>query len=447
MLWSDRQAAFPCQYFVLTFFTFIMKEIWNLPGVMPVEYDLVVIGGGPAGMLGAAAAARHGLKVVLLEKNDHLGKKLAITGGGRCNFTNNSDGDAFGRNIVTNGKFLYSALNAFTSSHMIELLQYLGVKTRVEAGGKVFPASNRSLDVLMALKKHLETSGVEIRYNSGVRQLLSRDGEITGALLSDDTRVKSRNVLVATGGASYKQTGSSGDGYQFARQLGHTIIDLRPALVPLVVREGWVRELQGLALDNVTISAAAGGRLKAQQSGELLFTHFGLSGPAILNLSSFLTGRFRFPVDLKIDLRPDWPFERLDKYLQEHLQQNPARSLKNSLSVMLPQRLVPVMLTLAGLDGSRQGARVSRGERERLVSKLKNLTVTANGTRSLNEAIVTGGGVSIKEINPSTLESKLVRGLFFAGEVIDVDALTGGFNLQIAFSTGFLSGSSVSRRS
>lgn len=410
-----------------------------------MEYDLVVIGGGPAGMLGAAAAAGRGLKVVLLEKNDRLGRKLAITGGGRCNFTNNSFGEAFGRNIVTNGKFLYSAFNAFTSNDMIELLHNLGVKTRVEAGGRVFPASGRSDSVLKALQKHLESRGVQVRYNSVVKQLLSRDGQVSGALLSDDTGIKGRNVLLATGGASYKLTGSSGDGYQFARRLGHTIVEPRPALIPLVVRQGWVRELQGLALDNVTLRVSLSGRVKAQQSGELLFTHFGLSGPAILNLSSFLTGRFSFPLDLSIDLMPGWPVEQLNKLLQEHFLQNPARSLKNILSDILPQRLAPVILSLAGLDGSRQGARATRGERERLVSILKNLTVTVTGTRPLNEAIVTGGGVSVKEINPSTLESKIVRGLYFAGEVIDVDALTGGFNLQIAFSTGALSGRSVCR--
>ncbi|MDD4239433.1 MAG: NAD(P)/FAD-dependent oxidoreductase [Desulfotomaculaceae bacterium] len=408
-----------------------------------MDYDLVVIGGGPAGILGAATAARKGLKVVLLEKNDKLGKKLAITGGGRCNFTNKSDGETFGRNIITNGKFLYSALNAFTSRHIIELLNTLGVKARLESGGRVFPASGQSADVLKALQKHLKDSGVEVRYNSGVRQLLSSDGQVTGALLSDNTRVKSLSILVATGGASYKQTGSSGDGYQFARQLGHAIIGPRPALVPLVVREGWVLELQGLALDNVMLRVAKGGRVKAEQSGELLFTHFGLSGPAVLNLSSFLTRNFSFPLDLSIDLKPGWSGQQLNKFLQEHLLQNPARSLKNTLSDMLPQRLATAILALAGIDGSRQGAQVTRGEREGLVSALKNLAVTVSGTRSLNEAIVTGGGVSTKEINPSTLESKIIRGLYFAGEVIDVDALTGGYNLQIAFSTGYLSGTSA----
>jgi predicted Rossmann fold flavoprotein len=396
-------------------------------------------------MLGAATAARLGLKVVLLEKNDRLGKKLAITGGGRCNFTNTSDGEAFRKNIVTNGKFLYSALNAFTSRHLIELLKVLGVKSRVEAGGRVFPASEQANDVIKALHKYLADSGVEVRYHSVVRQLLAQDGQVTGALLSDNTGIKSRSVLVAAGGASYKQTGSSGDGYQFARLLGHSIIEPRPALVPLVVREAWVQELQGLALDNVTLRVAAGCRVTAEQPGELLFTHFGLSGPAVLNLSSFLTGKFNFPLELKIDLKPAWPNERLNKFLQEHLQQNPARSVKNTLGDIFPQRLAPVILALAGIAGSRQGAQVTRGEREGLVNTLKNISVTVVGTRSLNEAIVTGGGVSTKEINPSTLESKIIRGLFYAGEVIDVDALTGGYNLQIAFSTGYLSGLGCSK--
>ena len=408
-----------------------------------MEYDLIVVGGGPAGMLGAATAARKGLKVVLLEKNDKLGKKLALTGGGRCNFTNNSDGEAFARNIVTNAKFLYSALNTFTSRQLVGFLNNLGVKARVEADGRVFPASGQAFDVLKALQRRLEDNGVAVRYNSGVRQLLVREGQVAGALLLDNSRVKSRSVLVATGGASYKQTGSSGDGYQLARQLGHSIVEPRPALVPLVVREGWVRQLPGLALDNVLLRVVASGRVKAEQSGELLFTHFGLSGPAVLNLSSFLTRHFNFPLDLIIDLKPGWSGERLNKSLQELLQQYPARSLKNTLSDILPQRLAPVILNLVGVNGSRQGAQVTRGEREELVSALKNLAVTLSGTRSLNEAMVTGGGVSTKEINPSTLESKIIEGLYFAGEVIDVDALTGGYNLQIAFSTGYLSGLSA----
>lgn len=413
---------------------------------MQLEYDLIVIGGGPAGMLGAATASKKGFKVALLEKNERLGKKLSITGGGRCNFTNDSSGDDFGRNIVTNRKFLYSALNAFTSRHLVRLFDTLGVKAKMEANGRVFPATGQAADVLKALQKHLEISGVEVRYHSVARQLLAGDGQVTGVLLSDNTRVKSRSVLVATGGASYQQTGSNGDGYQLASLLGHSIIEPRPALVPLVVREGWVRELQGLALDSVILRVVVGGRIKVEQSGELLFTHFGLSGPAVLDLSSFLTRYFSFPLDLIIDLKPGWSWEQLNRSLQERLQQNPARSLKNTLSDVLPQRLAAAILTLLGIDGCRQGAQVTRGEREGLVSALKNLAVTVSGTRSLNEAIVTGGGVSAKEINPSTLESKMIGGLYFAGEVIDVDALTGGYNLQIAFSTGYLSGLSASSR-
>lgn len=408
-----------------------------------MEYDLVVIGGGPAGMLGAATAAGKGLKVVLLEKNGRLGKKLAITGGGRCNFTNNSDREVFQERIVTNGKFLYSALNAFDSNNLIQLLKNLGVKARVETGGRVFPASGKAADVIKALQNYLDNTGVEVRYNSQVRQLLESEGQVAGVLLSDNSVIISRKVMVATGGASYKQTGSSGDGYRLACLAGHTIIEPRPALVPLVARERWVRELQGLALDNVVLRVAEGQQAGVSQSGELLFTHFGLSGPAALNLSSFLTGRFRFPLDLAIDLKPGWSGEQLNEFLQEHLQQNPVRSLKNTLGTIVPQRLAPVILDLAGVDGSIQGARVTRGERAKLVDTLKNMMVTVTGTRPLNEAIVTGGGVNVKEINPSTLESKVVKGLYFAGEVMDVDALTGGYNLQIAFSTGYLSGSSA----
>jgi predicted Rossmann fold flavoprotein len=416
---------------------------WHTVRVKPVEYDLVVIGGGPAGMMGAATAARQGCKVVLLEKNDRLGKKLAITGGGRCNFTNLNEGESFFGNIVSNGKFLYSALNTFASSDLIAFFYNLGVQAKVEQDGKVFPASGKSTDIIQALRRNLTDSGVEVRYDVVVLQLQEENKQVTGVLLPGGTTIKSRGVLVATGGASYQQTGSKGDGYRLAGRLGHSIIPPQPALVPLVVREGWVHALQGVALENVVLSVKSGG--KVRQSGEMLFTHFGLSGPAVLNLSSYLTKSFSFPLELSIDLRPELAEDELIVLMRQKIKQNPARSLKNTLNGFYPLRLVPVILVQAGVDGSKQGAQVSRWELERLVKVQKNLTLSVSATRPLNEAMVTSGGISTKEINPSTLESKMIKGLFFAGEVIDVDALTGGYNLQIAFSTGYLSGLSAGK--
>lgn len=395
-------------------------------------------------MMGAATAARQGCRVMLLEKNDRLGKKLAITGGGRCNFTNLNEGEAFTGNIVSNGKFLYSALNNFTSADLIAFFYNLGVQAKVEPEGKVFPASGKSTDIIQALRRNLADSGVEVRYDAVVLQLLEEDKQVTGVLLPGGTTIKSRGVLVATGGASYQQTGSNGDGYRLAGRLGHSIIPPQPALVPLVVREGWVQALQGLALDNVVLNVKSGGG-KVKHSGEIMFTHFGLSGPAVLNLSSYLTRSFSFPLELSIDLRPELAEGELIVLMRQEIKQNPARSIKNTLNGLYPLRLVPVILVQAGVNGRKQGAQVSRLELERLVKVQKNLTLSVISTRPLNEAMVTSGGISIKEINPSTLESKMIKGLFFAGEVIDVDALTGGYNLQIAFSTGYLSGLSAGK--
>jgi len=409
-----------------------------------MDYNLIVVGGGPAGMLGAATAGAKGLKVVLLEKNDKLGKKLAITGNGRCNVTNNVDFDDFQNNITTNGKFLYSALNAFGSQQLIALLRLLGVKTKVEQNNRVFPASDKSRDIIDALQKHLKRNNVEIRFDSQVKQVLVRDNRVSGVLLSDNSRIAGKNALIATGGASYKQTGSTGDGYKIAQSLGHSIVNPRPALVPLVTGESWVKDLQGLSLENVKVQAIINNRIKAEQVGDLLFTHFGVSGPAILNLSSQII-KLGFPAILSADFKPALSNEQLGERLQKDFQNNPGKHLKNALAALLPQRVIPVILGLARVDVHKQVDQVTRGERERLVQTMKNVQLTVKAARPLNEAIITSGGIDTKEINPSTLESKRIGGLYFAGEVIDVDALTGGYNLQIAFSTGYLSGMSVAR--
>lgn len=406
-------------------------------------YELIVIGGGPAGMLGAATAGKNGLKVALLEKNDALGKKLYITGSGRCNVTNSGIIDDFPKSVVSNGKFMYSAFAAFSNLQLINLMVSLGVKVKVERNSRVFPASDRSADIVGALHKHLLENQVEIRLNTGVREILVKDRQVCGVVLKDGSLIKGSKVILAVGGASYSQTGSTGDGYRMAKKLGHNIVEPRPALVPLITVEKWIKDLQGITLENVRVQALIG-RRSAEQQGELLFTHFGLSGPAILNLSSYLSRYSKFPVKISIDLLPQPSLGQVEDTLSSCLKQNGSRHLKNALGSLLPQKMSPVIFDIADLDPRKLVSQVTRGDINLLARTLKGLTVTVTGTRLLNEAIITSGGIDTKEINPSTLESKIIRGLYFAGEVIDVDALTGGYNLQIAFSTGYLSGLSAS---
>ncbi|MGI6128947.1 MAG: NAD(P)/FAD-dependent oxidoreductase [bacterium] len=405
--------------------------------------DLIVVGGGPAGMLGAATAGSRGLKVVLLEKNEKLGKKLYITGKGRCNITNYGDTDDFRNNIVTNGKFLYSALAAFDNHQLIALLESLGVKTKVERGNRVFPLSDKSSDVIKALQQHLLANNVQIRLNTTVKQVLTDNNHVCGVLLSDNTRLHSHKVLLATGGISYAQTGSTGDGYRMAKELGHSIIPLRPALVPLKTEESWVKNVQGLTLKNVRVRAMVKNKARAEQFGELLFTHFGVSGPVILTLSSLIHKYLKQSVKLNIDLKPALSLEQLGQRLQRDFAKHRGKHLKNALDDLLPHKMIPIVLALSELDIHKPVDYINRQERERLVNTLKNIRLTVSGPRPLNQAIVTGGGINTKEINPSTMESKLIKGLYFAGETIDVDALTGGYNLQIAFSTGYLSGINI----
>ena len=411
-----------------------------------MDYNLIVVGGGPAGMLGAATAATKGLKVVLLEKNEKLGKKLFLTGKGRCNVTNDGDIDDFFSNIITNKKFLYSAYKSFNNYRLIELLASLGVKTKVERGNRVFPESNKSSDVIKALYKYLQLNNVEIKLNTEVEKILIRDHQVKGVLLSNGKQMSGEKVLIATGGMSYRQTGSTGDGYRMAQQLGHSIITPKPALVPLITKEEWVKDLQGLTLKNVRVQVIINNKKQVEQFGEMIFTHFGVSGPIILSISSLLKDDLHLPVKLKIDLKPALSNEQLDARLQRDFNRYAEKHLKNSLNDLLPQKMIPVILELSGIDIHKQANQVTKKERELLVHLLKSLALTVTGTRPLNEAIVTSGGIEVKEINPSTLESKIIKGLYFAGEVIDVDALTGGYNLQIAFSTGYLSGISCAKK-
>lgn len=401
---------------------------------------VVVVGGGAAGLMAAVEAARAGASVVLLEKMPSLGRKLSITGKGRCNLTNNADRDRIIANMPGNGQFLYSALTAFGAKDTMAFFAELGVPTKTERGGRVFPASDRAADVVAAFRRELARLGVDVRLRAAVASILVEDGAASGVKLADGRTVPADAVILATGGASYPGTGSTGDGYRMAAEVGHTIVPLRPSLVPLETVEEWPREVQGLTLKNVTVRAlAADGRALGEEFGELLFTHFGVSGPVVLTLSRAVTTYIerggREP-RLGIDLKPALAAEALDRRLQRDFAAHARKHFANALDDLLPRRLIPIIIRLAGIPPARPVHQITRSERTTLVAVLKNLTLTVKGPRPLAEAIVTAGGVSTKEIDPRTLASKLVRGLYFAGEVIDVDGFTGGYNLQAAFATG-----------
>ncbi len=423
---------------------------------------VIVAGGGAAGMMAALAAAKKGCQVLLLEKNEKLGKKLYITGKGRCNVTNDADVETLLANVVTNRKFLYSAFYGFTNRDMMELLESAGLKLKTERGGRVFPASDKSSDVIRTLQRELEASHVEIRLNCAVRSLLVQwpegsGGEIiadkkkekkprgicTGVELENGQVCHADRVIVACGGLSYPSTGSTGDGYRFARACGHQVTELSPALVPFCAAEPWAAQLQGLSLKNVEVSISQGKRTYYKEFGEMLFTHFGVSGPAVLSGSSVVAKQLKKgPMILSIDLKPALTREQLDQRLLRDFNEFRNRQFKNALGQLLPSKLIPVIVERSGIHPDCQINAISREERERLLDLLKHFTLTLTGLRDYREAIITQGGISVKEIDPSTMESKLVEHLYFAGEVLDVDAMTGGYNLQIAWSTGYAAGNS-----
>lgn len=410
--------------------------------MISLDYDVAVAGGGPAGMIAAGTAASMGRRTILIEKNEKLGKKLFITGKGRCNVTNNADFDEFMKNIPKNNKFFYSAFKSFSNDDLVELLNSLGLKTKVERGGRVFPASDKSSDVIKALEKYLHLNKADIRLNSRVLNIRQQDGAVTGVLLDNGQIIECSSVIICTGGMSYPSTGSTGDGYEIARRAGHTITELRPSLVPLESKDPFIKDLMGLSLKNVSIKAIAEGKVVYEDFGEMLFTHFGLSGPIILSASFYISDYLRKNKDIivSIDLKPALSEEELDRRVLRDFEKNTNKQFKNSLDELLPQKLIPVIVALSGIEGTKEVHQITKAERKALVKLLKGFTVNISGTRPVEEAIVTSGGVNLKEINPKTMESKLVKGLFFAGEVIDLDAFTGGFNLQIAFSTGYVAG-------
>jgi predicted Rossmann fold flavoprotein len=402
---------------------------------------VIIIGAGAAGLMAAGKAAERGLDVLLLEKNDRVGKKLLISGKGRCNITNNTDMEGLINNIPGNGNFLYSSFYTFSNTDLLELLHAEGLETKVERGGRVFPVSDSAKEVVTVLQRFAAERGAKTRLNSAVDRIETRDGVVTGVRLKDGTVLECDSVILATGGASYPGTGSTGDGYEMARRLGHQVTELKPSLIPLVVAEKWVTELQGLSLKNISITISdRKGRKIYTDFGEMLFTHFGVSGPVILSGSRHILKYGYKDVLLTIDLKPALDEETLDARLQRDFEKFSRKQFKNSLDELLPQKLIPVMIMLSRIPEDKPVNQITKEERRSLVRLLKAFPLEITGSRPIAEAIVTAGGVRTDEINPSTMESKKIKGLYFAGEVIDVDAYTGGFNLTIAFSTGCMAG-------
>ena len=409
---------------------------------------VVIIGGGPAGMLSAIKSAQEGNDVTILEKMNTCGRKLLITGKGRCNITNAIDIDEFIKNIPGNGKFLYSAFQNFNNQDIIKMLEKEGVHTKVERGNRIFPTSDKSMDVLNALLKTLKKLTVKIKTNTKVKEILVQENTVCGVITENNEKIEAQKVILATGGKSYPATGSTGDGYEMAKELGHTITEIKGSLVPLKMYEVDIcKELQGLSLKNVKIHIKTENKKIYEGFGEMLFTHFGVSGPIILSASAVML-RYKNinkllseqKVKLQIDFKPALTNEKLDARIQRDFEKMKNKQFKNSLNELLPQKLIPVIIEKSGIDSDKHVNEITRTERLNLVVLLKNFELIIKDFKEIEEAIVTAGGISIKEINPKTMESKLINGLYFAGEIIDVDAYTGGFNLQIAYSTGYTAG-------
>lgn len=405
---------------------------------------ILIIGGGAAGMMASVFAARKGHEVHIFEKNEKTGKKLYITGKGRCNLTNACDMDTLFASVCTNEKFLYSAFYGFTNEDAMNFFEEAGVTLKVERGGRVFPVSDRAADVLDALRRCMKKSGVRVHLHTEAADILIEDNQVTGIRLADGKEIMGDAVFTATGGLSYAGTGSTGDGFRFAERLGHKVNPCQPSLVPFNIKEAFVKELQGLSLKNVEICIRNGKKELYREFGEMLFTHFGVSGPLILTASSYV-GKLaaKQELSLVLDLKPALTPEQLDQRILRDFAENKNKAFKNAVSGLFPAKLTPVMISLGGIDPDKKVHEISKEERQRFLHLIKNLEMTITGLRGFEEAIITRGGVSVKEINPSTMESKLVSGLYFIGEVLDLDAVTGGFNLQIAWSTAYAAGNAV----
>ncbi|BCN31422.1 BaiN/RdsA family NAD(P)/FAD-dependent oxidoreductase [Anaeromicropila herbilytica] len=406
---------------------------------------VIVVGGGAAGMLAAIYAARNQNEVHLYEKNEKLGKKLFITGKGRCNITNASDMDTLFDNVVTNRKFLYSAFYAYNNYDVIDFFKEIGLETKIERGNRVFPVSDKSSDVIAALTNELKNLGVHIYYGAEVDHIAVKEHQVVGIHLKNKKEViHADKVIVATGGLSYKTTGSTGDGYRFAKDLGHQITDLTPSLVPFNIKEDYIKELQGLSLKNIRITVNSKGKEVFSDFGEMLFTHFGVSGPVILSASSYVIPYMKNKdVTLSIDLKPALTIEQLDARIIRDFEEVINKQFKNALDSLLPKKLIPVIIKLSGIDSEKKVNLITKEERLNLVQAIKSMTLGVSSLREYNEAVITKGGISVNQINPKTMESKLISNVYFIGEVLDLDALTGGYNLQIAWSTAYAAGNAV----
>ena len=410
---------------------------------------VIVVGGGAAGMFAAIAAAKNGHQVTLYEKNEKLGKKIFITGKGRCNITNAADMEELFDAVVTNSKFLYSSFYGYTNQNVIDFFEDAGVPVKIERGNRVFPISDHSSDVIRALEREMKKVGVKVCLNTEVKSVEAEKGKFNKVVLKDTTTQTADACIVATGGLSYRSTGSTGDGFRFAENVGHTVTQCFPSLVPMETKEPWICELQGLSLRNVEAKILDGKKELYKDFGEMLFTHFGVSGPLIISASSYVGKKFmdkngqKKELTLEIDLKPALTEEQLDQRVLRDFEENHNRQFKNAITKLFPTKLIPVMLELGGIDPEKKVNSIEKEERKQFVHLIKHFRMTLTGLRDYPEAIITKGGVNVKEIDPGTMESKLVKGLYFAGEVLDLDALTGGFNLQIAWSTGYAAGNAI----
>ena len=407
--------------------------------------NVIVVGGGAAGMMAAIFAARNGQNVTLLEKNEKLGKKIFITGKGRCNITNASEIEDLFSAVISNPKFLYSGFYSFTNDQVIHFFEELGVATKIERGNRAFPVPDHSSDVIAALAREMQHLKVKVQLHCEVKELLiNNEKEIKGVRLANGKKMTADAVVVATGGISYPSTGSTGDGYRFARNCGHKVTELFPSLVPMEVKEWYAKELQGLSLKNIEIHITDGKKKLYDEFGEMLFTHYGVTGPVILSASSIVGKTLeKKELVLHIDLKPALAEEQLDKRLLREFEANHNKQFKNAIDSLLPAKLRPVIIELSGIEEEKKVHEITKEERLNLLRLIKDFHMTLTGLRGYNEAIITKGGISVKEIDPGTMESKLIKNLYFAGEVLDLDAVTGGYNLQIAWSTGYLAGISA----
>ena len=418
--------------------------------------NIIVIGGGAAGLMAAGTAAEQGAQVTLLETNEKVGRKLFITGKGRCNVTNNCEPRTVIESTPGNGRFLYGAVNHFTPQDTMDFFEGLGVPLKTERGNRVFPVSDHSSDVIRALERLLQREGVKVHLHSSVKRVLEEDGQAVGLELSDGKRIQADSVIVATGGLSYPSTGSTGDGYRWAEATGHKVVACTPSLVPFVTEDTWCAKLQGLALKNVNLALYFDGKEIYQGFGEMLFTHFGVSGPLVLSASSYYSAQLakwtkknekkklsRPECRIELNLKPALTAEQLDKRLLREFDSQKNKNFGNAIDGLFPARLIPVMLELSGIEPEKKVHEITKQERQKFAALIRKLPMTVKKTGEFAEAIITRGGVYVKDVNPSTMESKRLPGLYFAGEVLDVDALTGGFNLQVAWSTGYLAGTSA----